>query len=132
MRKPTIENKYNLNMSKVNKLIIKDRSQVNSPLFWRNNAINAWCISGNTIQSDNDSRYGTYSEYWIGIYDEDSKIKRQLKVNCNSHGGMCGYNFKDFFNPKEIENEHDLKVQEGLLKTVNMLIDNGILDLCKN
>lgn len=129
MRKPNVENKYNLDMSKVRKLIIADRDKIKAPLFWRNDAVKAWCISGNTIESDNDSRYGTYNEYWIGIYDENTHIKKKLKISCNSYGGMCGYNFKEFFNSKEIENEHDFKMQEGLLNTINMLIDEDILKI---
>lgn len=41
MRKPKVENKYNLKPSDINKLIVKDRSKIKEPLFWRNNVINA-------------------------------------------------------------------------------------------
>lgn len=40
---------------------------------------------------------------------------------------MCGYNFKKFYDEKEIENEIDLQTQEKLLDTINHLIDEGIL-----
>jgi len=40
---------------------------------------------------------------------------------------MCGYNFKNFFDEKEIENEDDLLVQEKMLGNINGLIDRGIL-----
>lgn len=42
-------------------------------------------------------------------------------------GGMGTYKFDKFFRSEDIEHENDLKVQEDLLKTVNNLIDEGIL-----
>lgn len=33
MRKPKVENKYNLKPSDINKLIVKDRSKIKEPLF---------------------------------------------------------------------------------------------------
>lgn len=127
MRKPAVKNKYNLTFSDILKLEIGDRTKIKSPLFWRNNVIDAWCISENTIKTPEDSRYGTYNEYWIGIYDEDSKVKRKLRVDCSSFGGMCSYKFSKFFDTKEIENEMDLEIQEKLLSKINQLIDEGIL-----
>ena len=44
MRKPKVDNKYNLTMAKIRKLKIADRSQIGKPLFWRNDVIGAWCI----------------------------------------------------------------------------------------
>ena len=128
MRKPTVENKYNLTMKDVKQLQIADRSKVKEPLFWRNTAIDAWCLSGATIQSKADSRFGTYNEFWISIYDEDARaFKGKLKVTCSAYGGMATYLFKKFFDQSEIENEHDLLVQEKLLEAVNLLIDQGVL-----
>ena len=40
---------------------------------------------------------------------------------------MSAYKFNKFFRSEDIEHENDLKVQEDLLKTVNNLIDEGIL-----
>lgn len=40
---------------------------------------------------------------------------------------MCTYKFDKFYQEKDIENELDLKTQEELLRTINMLIDEGIL-----
>ena len=39
-------NKYDLDMKKVRKLRVGDESKIHKPLFWRNDVINAWCISG--------------------------------------------------------------------------------------
>ena len=40
---------------------------------------------------------------------------------------MCFYKFDKFFRYEDIEYENDFKTQEELLRTVNMLIDEGIL-----
>lgn len=42
-------------------------------------------------------------------------------------GGMCFYKFDKFYHQEDIEYENDLKTQEELLRTINMLIDEGIL-----
>ena len=112
-------------MKKINNLKIGDESKICEPLFWRNNVVSAWCISKD-IGTDADKRYGTDNSFWIGIYDEPYYGKR-FHVKCYSFGEMCGYNFKKFYDEKEIENEIDLQTQEELLKTVNHLIDEGIL-----
>lgn len=127
MRKPKVKNKYKLTYSDVIKLQVADRSKIGEPLFWRNTAINAWCISETTVRTPADDRYGTYNDYWIGIYDEDSKLKRKFRVSCSALGGMATYKFKKFFDYREIENEKDLEIQEKLLSKINELIDLGIL-----
>ena len=122
MRNPKIKNKYNLTLQSIPKLIILDRSKICEPLFWRNNVINAWCISESLSNE---------SSYWLGIYDENSKYKKKIKVFVDYFDGMCSYNFHKFFDYKEIENENDLVIQEKLLNTVNSLIDKGILGIPK-
>lgn len=91
-------------------------------MFWRNEQISAWCTNETTIITKEDREYGSYSDYWIGIYDNDD-----VKVNLSSFGGMCGYKFENFFDPKDIENEMDLLIQEKLLSKINNLIDLCIL-----
>ena len=128
-RKPRVENKYNLNINKIKKLKIGDRSKISEPLFWRNNVINAWCISGSS-GTDADHRFGTDDGYWIGIYDENAKsYAGKFRFNFSSYGGMCSYNFTSFYRSKDIENENDLRIQELFLEKINYLIDNGILIL---
>ena len=129
MRKPRIKNKYKLTMKDVRRLKIGDRSKIKEPLFWRNNVIHAWCISETTIRNKKDDIYGTYNEYWLGIFDEDCSRKIKFRVSLDSHGGMCNYRFDKFFDYKDIENEMDLEIQEKLLKKINELIDMGILIL---
>lgn len=125
MRSPKVKNKYNLTMKKINKLKVGDESKIKEPLFWRNNVINAWCIN-RIIGTDDDVKYGTDNHIWIGIYDKPY-YNRRIHVRCSCHGGMCSYKFDKFYQYKDIENELDLKTQEALLRTVNYLIDEGIL-----
>ena len=127
MRQPKIKNKYNLKPKDISNLVILDRSKICEPLFWRNNVIKAWCISG-SIGSDLDRKYGSDNEYWIGIYDKPYGNKL-IHFHCNCWGGMGAYSFSEFFDMEEIENELDLKTQEKLLETINRLIDDKILGL---
>ncbi len=121
LRKPTIKNKYNLTVVDVKKLKIGDRSKIKEPLFWYNDVISAWCII-ETVGKFEDA------EYWFGIYDEEAPAyKGKFRFYFSTHGGMCDYKFKKFFDFSEIENEHDLQVQEKFLSKINFLIDEGIL-----
>lgn len=126
-RKPTVPNKYNLNIKKIKKLKIGNRELICEPLFWRNNVISAWCISG-SAGSQADCRFGTDNGYWMAIYDDDAKAYAgKFRIDFSSYGGMCGYVFNSFYQPKDIENENDLRVQELFLEKINYLIDNGVL-----
>ena len=125
MRKPKVENKYNLKPSDIKKLIVNDRSKIKEPLFWRNDVINAWCIS-KSIGTDADRKYCTDNSVWIGIYDKPY-YRHEVHYPCTCWGGMGGYNFKEFFNYREIETEKDLETQEVLLQVINQLLDERIL-----
>lgn len=132
MRKPTVKNKYNLTMKDCRHLAVKDRSKICEPLFWRNNVVNAWCISGSTAKSAKEDKYCCYDEFWLGVYDEDAKVYAgKVKVEFSAYGGMCNYNFNKFYDYKKIENETDLEVQEMFLEKINMLLDEGILEVQK-
>ena len=117
-RNKNIKNKYKLTPKTLKTYTVGDRTEVCEPLFWRNNVINAWCIS-KEIGGD---------EFWIGIYDEDlSSYKGQFRFDFYSYGGMCKYEFKKFFNLSEIENEYDLRIQEAFIEKINLLIDKGVI-----
>ena len=125
----TVKNKYNLKPKDINKLVILDRTQLKEPMFWRNNVIDAWCIS-KSIGSAKDKRFCTDNSVWIGIYDEDAKAyKNKVRYSCDCYGGMCSYQFDKFFDPSDIENDNDFASQVFLLETINNLIDLGILGL---
>lgn len=128
MRKPKIKNKHNLTISKIKKMKIGDRSKIKEPLFWRNNIIQAWCISGSTARNSKEDECGIYNEYWLGIYDKDAKAYAdKFRIYFSTYGGMCGYIFNKFFEQKDIECEVDLLVQEIFLEKINYLIDEGVL-----
>lgn len=127
MRSPIVENKYNLTLPIIKKLKVVDRSQLKSPLFWRNDVIKAWCITG-VAGSTADQRYGTDNGFWIGIYDEDApSYAGKFRVYLTSYGGMCGYTFHHFFCPDDIGCENDILIQERFLEKINLLLDIGVL-----
>lgn len=129
MRKPLVNNKYNLTIKKLKKYKVADRTFVGAPFFWRNDVIQAWCISGNA-GSAADQQFGTDNSFWIGIYDKDAKsYAGKFRFYFTSYGGMCGYEFNQFFNEKDIDCENDLRMQEIFLEKINMLIDSGIIAL---
>lgn len=87
-------------------------------------------MCGDTAHSSKDYKYGTYNEYWIGIYDQDAPAyKSKIRYTVYSYGGMCKYNFKSFFSEKDIQHKDDIEIQEKLLERVNWLIDEGICKL---
>ena len=67
MRKPKVKNKHHLSMDIIKRLKVEDRSQVHSPLFWRNEVVKAWCITG-IAGTSQDEEFGTDDSFWIGIY----------------------------------------------------------------
>lgn len=127
MRKPKVPNKYNLTPDKIRKLKY-DRSKVGKPVFWRNNVIDAWCITRDTAKNGADLTYGTYDSFWLGIYDDNAKeYAGKLRYYFDSYGGMCSYKFTKFYEESEIENAMDLEIQEKALEILNKLIDDGVL-----
>lgn len=128
MRKPTVKNKHNLTTKQLRSFVVGDRSKVCSPLFWRNDNIKAWCISGDTAKTSKDYEFCTYDAFWLGIYDDDADAyKGKFRFEFSTCGGMCGYKFDKFYNEKDIEYEDDLRIQELFLEKINYLIDEGIL-----
>ena len=127
MRKPRVENKYNLKPKDIQKAIILDYDRLKQKPFWRNNVVNAWCLSGGTGKGF----YGGHvNSYWIGFYDSDAKAYAgKIRLKCNSYEDMCSYNFTKFFDYSEIEFEIDLELQEKLLETINWLIDEKIIKI---
>ena len=119
---PKVANRYNLTYSDVEKLKVGKRELIEEPLFYWNDQISAWCISGiSDIRWRDDS-------FWLGIYTEDApEYPGEFRFRFTSYAGMCGYVFQDFYNPKEIETKYDLIIQEKFLEKINQLLDMGIL-----
>ena len=128
MREQRTENKYHLTIAQIKNLRIANRSKIKEKPFWRNEQIHAWCLSGHA-GTRKDEEFGTDNEYWMGFYDEDApKHAGEFQYSFGTYGGMCGYNFEEFFRPGDIECENDLRVQELFLKRINWLLDKGILE----
>ncbi len=129
MRKSKVENKYNLKPKDIQKAIVLDYERLHQPPFWRNNVVQAWCLS----EGVGKGYYGdSIDSYWIGFYDKDAKsYAGKIRLSCKAMEDMCHYNFKKFFDYSEIENETDLELQEKLLSRVNWLIDEGIIEIPK-
>lgn len=104
---------------------IVDESKLCEPLFWRNNSINAWCIT-RSIGTKADRKYCTDNEIWLGIYDKPY-YRQKIHLHITCWGGMGKYIFKDFYDMSKIESEQDLEIHEETLKLLNMLIDEGIV-----
>ena len=125
MRKPRVENKYNLKPKDIQKAIVLNYERLIQPPFWRNNAIDAWCLSGGIVKGGYE-----INEYWIGFYDKDAKAYAgKIRLDCSACDGMCNYVFDTFFDYKDIDNEHDLELQEMLLERINWLIDEKIIEI---
>lgn len=121
MRKPRIKNKYKLTPASVKKLKVNREKLNKENGFWRNNVIEAWCISKTIGKFDDAS-------FWLGIYDETAKAYAgKIRLYFTVMGGMCKYNINKFFDFSEIENEFDLQIQEECMKVLNRLLDEDIL-----
>lgn len=123
----TVLNKYNLSVSDIPRLKVINEDKLSEPLFWRNNIINAWCIS-KSIGSNADKQYCTDNEIWLGIYDKPYYGHR-VHFHVSAYGGMCKYSFDRFYDPSEIETEMDFKTHEECLRILNKLLDDKILAL---
>ena len=120
IQNPRVPNKYNLTIKDIAKLKIGDKSKIGPPIFWRNNIVNAWCISFDSECITKNSL--SPSSYWLGIYDDFT-----FEFYFLAYGDMCSYNFKEFYKPEDIESLDDLLVQEKFLDRINYFIDEGIL-----
>ena len=127
MRKPRVENKYNLKPKDIERATILDYERLKQPPFWRNNVVKAWCLTGGSGKG----YYGDCMDsYWIGFYDKNAKAYAgKIRLDCTAMEDMCTYNFTKFFDYSEIENEVDLELQEKLLDRINWLIDEKIIDI---
>ena len=120
-------NKYNLTPAKLNKLVVKDWVRLKKNT-WHNEAMKDtgswWCHLEGSQEPDN-TKYCDDDEFWIGFNEVDNKIKFWF----SSYEGMCGYEFKKFYDFKDIENKFDLNVQVNAIRWLNKMIDEKILGL---
>lgn len=120
-------NKYNLTPAKLHKLIVKDWVGLKKNT-WHNEAMKDtgswWCHLEGSQEPDN-TKYCDDDEFWIGFNEVDNTIKFWF----SSYEGMCGYEFKKFYDFEEIENKFDLNVQVNAIRWLNKMIDEKILGL---
>ena len=114
VQNPRVPNKHELTIEKIKNLKVGDTTKFKEPVFWRNNVVNAWCISGGT----------RYNSFWIGFYDNGT-----FKFTLSCFEDMCWYDFKEFYKIEEIEIIDDFLIQEMFLEKINYLIDEGILTI---
>lgn len=129
IRESRVKNMYNIKPKNIEKMIVLDKDRLHKEPFWRNDVISAWCLSGGVGKG----YCGDWIDsYWIGFYDEDAKsYAGKIRLQCNAYEDMCSYNFKNFFDYKEIQSEIDLELQEELLAKINWMLDEGILGFKK-
>ena len=64
MRRPKIKNKYNLKPKDIEKAVILDYDRLHQSPFWRNDVVQAWCLTGGSGKGF----YGDWIDsYWIGF-----------------------------------------------------------------
>lgn len=120
-------NKYNLTPAKLRKLVVKDWVRLKKNT-WHNEAMKDtgswWCHLEGSQEPDN-TKYCDDDEFWIGFNEVDNTIMFWF----SSYEGMCGYEFKKFYDFEEIENKFDLNVQVNAIRWLNKMIDEKILGL---
>jgi len=121
------KNKYHLTIPKIRQLKVGNRSLLKPPLFWRNDVVRAWCISG-SAGTPADHRFCTDNSFWIGIHDEDApRFAGRFRFSIDAYGGMCSYQFTEFFREEDIQCDNDRIIQEKFLAAITKLLDLGIL-----
>lgn len=117
-------NRYGLTPKNIKELEVNRRLVNPEYGFWRNDVIQAWCISGGFGPSFDET------EFWFGIYDKPRKNgKTKIDFYFSIWSGMGGYSVKKFFDKTEIEHESDYLIQKEFIETMNRLIDAGVLSL---
>lgn len=120
MRKPRVENKYNLKPKDIERAEVLDRERLKEEPFWRNDVVKAWSLS-EWVGDEEDRTFNSGNEYIICFYDSG-----EIKLFCTCMG-LFTYNFKTFFDPGKMETINDLILQEKLLDRLNWLIDERIV-----
>ena len=138
-REPVVENKYHLNTKKVKNLKILNREKLKDFGFWYNSVVCGWCysfeIGDETSCADNSFWLCVYDDRIINVYGSKREINKQLGKEGTVDFHFCVYgssvcwDIQKFYNPRDIENENDLKIQEIFIKKINELIDENILKI---
>lgn len=123
-----VPNKYNIKPKDIKKLKVLDWEKLKKITRY-NDAMNKtgkwYChlegSNGGGLYGDDED------EFWIGFNENDGKVRYDF----SSREGMCHYIFDEFYKADGIENKWDLNVQINAMRYLNMLLDEGIVDLCR-
>jgi hypothetical protein len=109
-----LNKKYNPNnLTPKTKFIVKS---IPKDLVWRNDVINAYCLSGGSGTGCYDE---TMSSWWIGLYDIG-----EVEFSLSSDGGLTRIVLDDFHQKLDEDfHEHDYNVIKKLVETLNILVD---------
>ena len=123
-----VPNKYNINPKDIRKLKVLDWDKLKK-YTWYNEAMKKtgewYChLEG----SNGGGFYGDdEDEFWIGFNKKNGKVDYHF----TSGECMCHYRFDKFYDAKSIENKWDMNVQVNAMRYLNMLLDEGIVELSK-
>ena len=123
-----VPNKYNIKPKDIKKLKVLDWDKLKKKT-WYNNAMKKtgewYChLEG----SNGGGFYGDdEDEFWIGFNKKNGKVDYHF----TSREGMCRYIFDEFYKAHEIENKWDMNVQVNAMRYLNMLLDEGIVELVR-
>ena len=65
-----------------------------------------------------DSEDSFYIAFW-----EDGRVESKFY----SYGGMCGYEFEEFYKADGIENKIDMDIQVKVIKLLNSMVDEKVI-----
>lgn len=121
-------NKYNIKPKDIKRLNVLDWDKLKEKT-WYNEAkkkTGEWYCN---LEGSNGGGYydNDEDEFWIGF----NKNNGEVDYHFTSREGMCGYTFDEFYNADSIENKWDMNVQINAMKFLNMLLDEGIVELCR-
>ena len=121
-----VPNKYNIKPKDIKKLKVLDWDKLKK-YTWYNDAMKKtgewYChfegSNGGGFYGDDED------EFWIGF----NKKNGEVDYNFHSGEGMCRYTFDEFYKANEIETKWDMNVQVNAMRYLNMLLDEGIVEL---
>ena len=123
-----VPNKYNIKPEDIKKLKVLDWDRLKKHT-WYNEGMKdtgEWYCH---IASSNDG--GLYDddddEFWIGFNKKNGEVDYWFTA-CES---MCWYTFDEFYKIDNIRNKWDMNIQVNAMRYLNMLLDEGIVELSR-
>lgn len=114
-------NRYNITPESIKRLRVLNWDKLKQ-IMWFNKATtpHRWCrLIG--CQKDGE-KYDDWDEFWIGIAENGN-----IDYHFTCYEGMCSYNFKEFYDLKDIEDKYDMQIQVNVIKWLNEMVDEEII-----